>query len=149
MKKLILIILATALMSELSWADKHTEGEKQMPHVTGIGGVFFKSKDAQALTAWYAKNLGITMAPWGGAVFKPSEEKVKGDGVTVWNIDDTNTDKYSAPFMINYRVDDLVGLIANLKKAGVVIVKEPETYEYGKFASIMDPDGNRVELWEP
>lgn len=153
MKKIILFILTTALTIQFSWAEEQRQkGEKQMPHVTGIGGVFFKSKDAKALTAWYEKNLGITLQPWGGAVFRWSEDKAPEKGATAWHIDDINTDKYSpsqAPFMINYRVDDLTGLIANLKKAGVEIVKEPESTDHGKFASILDPDGNKVELWEP
>jgi len=123
-----------------------------MPHVTGIGGVFFKSKDAKALIAWYAKNLGITIQPWGGAVFRWKDDKEADQAATAWNVEDNNSAKFTpsqATFMINYRVDDLTGMIANLKNAGVEILKEPESSEYGKFASIMDPDGNRIELWEP
>jgi predicted enzyme related to lactoylglutathione lyase len=123
-----------------------------MPHVTGIGGVFFKSKDAKALMAWYAKNLGITLRPWGGAVLRWSDDPGADKAATAWNVYDGNSDQFSpsqATFMINYRVDDLVGMIADLKKAGVKILKEPEASEFGKFASIMDPDGNRIELWEP
>ena len=123
-----------------------------MPHVTGIGGVFFKSKDHKALAAWYAKNLGITLQPWGGAVFRWKEDKGADKAATAWDIANVDDDRFShskAPFMINYRVDDLMGMIANLKKAGVKILKELESSEYGKFASIMDPDGNKIELWEP
>lgn len=153
MKKIALAILTTVLATQFGWATENKKGEKQMPRVTGIGGVFFKSKDPKALTAWYAKNLGITLEPWGGAVFRWKDDKAATEkGATAWNIEDANTDKFSpsqATFLINYRVDDLLGLIANLKTAGVKVVKEMESTEYGKFASIMDPDGNRVELWEP
>ena len=123
-----------------------------MAKVTGIGGVFFKSKDPKALTAWYAKNLGMTIEVWGGAVLRWNADKTAEDGATAWGIEDSNTGKFSpsqSTFMINYRVDDLMGLIANLNKVGVKVLKEPESSEFGKFASIMDPDGNRVELWEP
>ena len=123
-----------------------------MPQVTGIGGVFIKSKDHKALAAWYAKNLGITIQPWGGAVFRWKEDKTADKGATAWDIVDINNDRFSpseANFMINYRVDDLLGMIAGLKKAGVKILKDLESSEYGKFASIMDPDGNKIELWEP
>jgi predicted enzyme related to lactoylglutathione lyase len=123
-----------------------------MAKVTGIGGVFFKSKDHKALAAWYAKHLGITLEAWGGAVLRWKEDKTADKAATAWNIEDSNTDKFSpsqSTFMINYRVDDLTGMITSLKEAGVEILKEPESSEYGKFASIMDPDGNRIELWEP
>jgi predicted enzyme related to lactoylglutathione lyase len=123
-----------------------------MAKITGIGGVFFKSNDAKSLTAWYAENLGMKIEPWGGAVLRWKEDKTADKGATAWNVEDGNTDKFSpsqAAFMINYRVDDLAGMMANLKRAGVKILKELESSEYGKFASIVDPDGNRVELWEP
>ena len=127
--------------------------ESNMPHVTGIGGVFFKSKgDPKTLTAWYEKNLGIKLSPWGGAVFRWSEDPTADKGATAWNIDGKDADKYSpseSAFMINYRVNDLIGLVANLKKSGVTILKDTESSEYGKFASIMDPEGNKIELWEP
>lgn len=121
-----------------------------MAKVTGIGGVFFKSKDAKALTAWYAKHLGITIAPWGGAVLRWNEDKAADKGATAWNIEDTHSDKFSpseSSFMINYRVDDLLGMLENLQAAGVEIVKT-EFDQFGKFAWIMDPDGNKLALWE-
>ena len=150
MSKLKFAIVALSL----SFVSQTTYGkESKMPHVTGIGGVFFKSKgDPKALTAWYGEHLGIKMAPWGGAIFKPPEDRAKDDGSTAWNIDEKNTDKYSpseSSFMINYRVDDLIGLMAHLKKSGVTILKDTESTDYGKFASIMDPEGNKIELWEP
>jgi predicted enzyme related to lactoylglutathione lyase len=124
-----------------------------MPQVTGIGGVFFKAKgDAKVLAAWYQEHLGIKLNPWGGAIFRWAEDKGAAKAATAWTIDDKNSEKYNASessFMINYRVDDLLGMIANLKKSSVRILKEPESSEFGKFASILDPEGNRIELWEP
>ncbi|MGZ3697434.1 MAG: VOC family protein [Bdellovibrionota bacterium] len=124
-----------------------------MPHVTGIGGVFFKAKgDPEALASWYQEHLGIKMAPWGGAVFRWAEDPGAAKAATAWSIDEKDSEKYSgseSSFLINYRVDDLFGMIANLKKSGVKILKDAESSEYGKFASILDPEGNRIELWEP
>jgi predicted enzyme related to lactoylglutathione lyase len=124
-----------------------------MAKVTGIGGVFFKSRgDHKALAAWYQKHLGMPLAPWGGAVLRWPEDRGEDKGLTVWHVAEPNT-KWFAPsdasFMINYRVDNMDELLANLKAAGVEVVKGPETHENGKFAWIADPDGNKLELWEP
>jgi predicted enzyme related to lactoylglutathione lyase len=124
-----------------------------VPHVTGIGGVFFKSKgDNKALAAWYEKHLGVKLESWGGAVFRSSEDPTGDKGATAWHIAEKDTkwfDPSKSSFMINYRVDDLDGMIANLKKEGIKIVQGPETSEQGKFAWIVDPDDNKIELWEP
>ena len=124
-----------------------------MARVTGIGGVFFKSrKDRKALAAWYEKHLGIPLAEFGGAIFRWPEDKAEDRGVTVWHVAEPESDWFSpsnAAFMINYRVDNLLELIADLRKAGIDVLKGPESDENGKFAWIMDPDGNKVELWEP
>jgi len=124
-----------------------------MPQVTGIGGVFFKAKgDPKVLAAWYQENLGIPLNPWGGAVFHWAEDKGAADAATAWNIDEANSDRYSGSdsnFMINYRVKDLLGMIDRLKKSGTKILDEPKSSEYGTFASFVDPEGNKVELWEP
>jgi predicted enzyme related to lactoylglutathione lyase len=124
-----------------------------MPQVTGIGGVFFKSKrDPKVLAAWYQEHLGIKLEPFGGAAFRWPEDKAEDKGVTAWSIADKDTKWFSpseSSFMINYRVDDLSGMIVGLQKSGVNILKGPESYENGKFAWIMDPEGNKVELWEP
>ncbi len=124
-----------------------------MARVTGIGGVFFKSKgDNKALAEWYQKHLGMTLEPWGGAILRWTEDRAEDGGLTVWHVAERDTDWFApsdAPFMINYRVDDLDGLLANLRAAGVEILKGPESHENGKFAWIADPDGNKVELWEP
>jgi predicted enzyme related to lactoylglutathione lyase len=124
-----------------------------MAKVTGIGGLFIKSsKDNDALNAWYRDNLGINLQDWGGAILEWSEDKQVDGGQTVWTTAAPDS-KWFAPsessFMINYRVDDLDGLIARFKENGVEIVKGPDEDFNGKFAWVMDPDGNKVELWEP
>ncbi len=124
-----------------------------MAKITGIGGVFFKStKDHQALAAWYQKYLGMQLEPWGGAVLRWPDDRAEDKGLTVWTVAERDTKWFApsgAPFMINYRVDDLGELLANLRAAGVEVLQGPESHENGKFAWIVDPDGNKVELWEP
>ena len=124
-----------------------------MAKVTGIGGVFFKSRGKGAdLGAWYQKNLGLNLEPWGGAILNWPDDKGPDGGLTVWNAADAETKWFSpseSSFMINYRVDDLGEMLEQLRAGGVAIVQGPESHENGKFAWIMDPDGNKVELWEP
>ena len=124
-----------------------------MAKVTGIGGVFFKSKsDSKELAAWYARHLGLPLQPWGGAMLKWSVDPAPDGGLTVWHVADKDTQWFSpssADFMINYRVDELEPLLAQLRRDGVTILKGPESDENGRFAWIVDPDGNKVELWEP
>ncbi len=125
-----------------------------MKRVTGIGGIFFKTQDPQALYQWYEKHLGIPRALDGAsATFEWREaDDPEGKGMTVWSIFPRDTkyfDPSAAPFMINYRVDDLDALLAALQEEGVKIDPHREDYDYGRFAWIMDPAGNRIELWEP
>jgi predicted enzyme related to lactoylglutathione lyase len=124
-----------------------------MARITGIGGVFFKSKnDGAALAAWYQKHLGLSVESFGGAILRWPDDKAEDKGVTVWCVADKESKWFSpsdSPFMINYRVDNLDELIAQLRGDGVEIISGPESHENGKFAWIMDPDGNKVELWEP
>ena len=124
-----------------------------MAKITGIGGVFFKSRsDHKELAAWYNKNLGMPMESWGGTILRWPDDKAEDGGLTVWTTAD-NDSKWFSPsessFMINYRVDNLDEMLASLKENGVEIQQGPESHENGKFAWIMDPDGNKVELWEP
>ena len=119
--------------------------------VTGLGGIFFKCADPKAQREWYSKHLGVPATEY-GAVFKWREdENPEKKGQTVWNPFKQET-KYFEPsakeFMINYRVEDLAALLEELKKEGVPIVGEMQVYDYGKFAHIMDPEGNKIELWE-
>ncbi len=122
-----------------------------MKRVTGIGGVFFKAKDPEALYAWYEKHLGLRRNSQTQAVVFESEETCDRRAQTIWSLF-PHTTKYFEPshasFMLNYRVDDLDGLVAALRNEGVEILGR-EDYDYGRFAWIMDPEGNRIELWEP
>lgn len=124
-----------------------------MARITGIGGVFFKSRnDRAALVAWYEKHLGLKLESFGGAILKWPEDRAEDKGLTVWHVAEKTSEWFSpsdSPFMINYRVDDLDEMIAQLKAGGVAIHQGPESHENGKFAWIMDPDGNKVELWQP
>jgi len=124
-----------------------------MAKVTGIGGVFFKAKsDPKALSAWYQQHLGMPLEVWGGAILRWPDDHAEDKGLTVWNAAKPDTEWFSpstSSFMINYRVDNMDELIAQLRAANIEIVKGPEKAENGKFAWIMDPDGNKVELWEP
>ncbi len=125
-----------------------------MKRVTGLGGVFFKTKDQKKIKAWYDKHLGIPSDQYGGSFrwIDPDKPDAKTHALTAWSPfkDDTT---YFAPsekeFMFNYRVENLVELLKVLKEEGVEIVGEMEEYPYGKFGWIMDPDGNKIELWEP
>ena len=124
-----------------------------MARITGIGGVFFKTRgDHKALAAWYQTHLGMPLEPWGGAALKWPEDRANDKGVTAWHVAKADS-KWFAPseasFMINYRVDNLDDMLAQLRAGGVEIVGGPESHENGKFAWIVDPDGNKVELWEP
>ena len=121
-----------------------------MARITGIGGVFVRAKgDAKALAAWYEKYLGLKLETWGGAVLRWPEDRAEDDGVTAWHVADAASDWFPGRFMVNYRVDDLDGMVAQLKAGGIALTKAPETHENGKFAWVTDPDGNKVELWEP
>ena len=124
-----------------------------MARVTGIGGVFFKAKgDNQKLAEWYKTHLGFSLEDFGGAILDWQEDKADDKGITVWSVAQHDTEWFgpsSSSFMINYRVDNLMEMIADMKANGVEVVKDIEFHENGKFAWVMDPDGNKVELWEP
>jgi predicted enzyme related to lactoylglutathione lyase len=123
-----------------------------MKKVTGLGGVFFKSNDPKAMNEWYAKNLGLTTSEYGTTFDWLDAEDPSKKGSTSWCAFPDNTkyfDPSAKPFMINYRVADLVALVDELKKDNVTIVDEIAEYDYGKFIHILDPEGNIIELWEP
>ena len=124
-----------------------------MAKVTGIGGVFLKCRgDRKGLAEWYSKHLGMPLESWGGAILKWPEDKADDNGLTVWHLADSDSKWFSpsdSAFMINYRVDNLDELLTQLGDAGIEVVSGPESAENGKFAWIMDPDGNKVELWQP
>lgn len=123
-----------------------------MKKVTGIGGIFFKSRDPKKISAWYQQHLGLPMNEY-GAMFEWFEAPdPNATGQTQWSAFPDNT-TYFAPsekeFMINYRVENLEALVEELRKEGVTILDDIETYSYGKFVHILDPEGNKIELWEP
>jgi predicted enzyme related to lactoylglutathione lyase len=124
-----------------------------MAKITGIGGIFFKSRqDHTALAAWYEQHLGLKLEGFGGAVLRWPEDKAEDNGLTVWTVAEKDSEWFSpsdSAFMINYRVDNMDEMIAQLRAGGVDILQGPEPYENGKFAWILDPEGNKVELWEP
>ncbi|MGH9456383.1 MAG: VOC family protein [Thermoanaerobaculia bacterium] len=124
-----------------------------MKRVTGIGGIFFKAKDAVALRAWYQKHLGIDVQEWGGAPFSWADESGKpAGGTTVWSVSDAESDDFApstAPFMINYRVADLDALLQTLRDEGCRVMDKVDESELGRFGWVIDPEGNKVELWQP
>ena len=124
-----------------------------MARVTGIGGVFLKCKgDRAGLAAWYQKHLGMALEDFGGAILRWPDDPAEDGGQTVWHLAEHDSQWFSpssSSFMINYRVDDLDEMLAELRAGGVDVTGGPESHENGKFAWIMDPDGNKVELWEP
>lgn len=123
------------------------------PRVTGIGGVFFKARDPKALGAWYRDNLGLDVSEWGGVVFQwQTPEYPQPDGSTIWSLLPSDSKHFApseSPFMINYRVDDLDAMVAMLRAKGCAVDEKTQDSEYGKFGWVMDPEGNRIELWEP
>lgn len=124
-----------------------------MKRVTGIGGIFFKAKDAAALQAWYKLHLGIDVQTWGGTAFSWADDAgVPVGGTTIWSIASEQTEQFApsnARFMINYRVDDLHALVKVLREEGCNVLDKIDDSEHGKFAWVIDPEGNKVELWQP
>ena len=125
-----------------------------MKRVTGLGGIFFKAENPGRLYEWYEKHLGLAREPDGSAVIFHWRQDDEGaaPGMTVWSIFPAATryfDPSQSSFMMNFRVDDPDALLELLRAEGVKIEEKREEHEYGKFAWIMDPEGNRIELWEP
>lgn len=123
-----------------------------MARVTGIGGVFLKARDPRALSEWYAKHLGFVLEAWGGAILKWPDDKAGDGGLTVWNLVEPTSTLFTpsaSTFMINYRVDDLEALARDLAAANIPLLGPVEKHENGKFGWLLDPEGNKIELWEP
>ena len=124
-----------------------------MSRVTGIGGIFFKAKDPERMQAWYRRHLGIDVQDWGGAAFRWVD--ASGDpvgGTTIWSITAGAGDAFApsaASFMVNYRVADLGAVLAALREEGCDVLDAHDESEFGKFGWVIDPEGNKVELWEP
>lgn len=156
MRKTVFLTLAFATTFCLGFALKtiisNSNSGNKMKKVTGIGGIFFKCKDPKKVRDWYKTHLGLNTNDY-GTVFEwhQGTDSTK-KGFTQWSPFNDNS-KYFEPstrdFMINYRVENLEKLVAELKKEGVTIVDKIETYDYGKFVHILDVEGNKIELWEP
>ncbi|MEO6798992.1 MAG: VOC family protein [Rhodanobacter sp.] len=126
-------------------------GNERMTRVTGIGGIFIKAKDPGALRDWYKKHLGIDVQAWGGTSFRWVDGSGKPTtGTTAWMIGNgKNFAPSDSAFMVNYRVANLETLLAALRAERCNVLPKTEESEYGKFGWVMDPEGNKVELWEP
>lgn len=123
-----------------------------MKKVTGIGGIFFKTKNPEIIRDWYSKHLGLQTDEYGSSFewIVPGSSGAKG--VTQWSPFKDSTDYFepsSKEFMINYRVENIEALVEELKKEGVTMLDEIAVYDYGKFVHILDPENNKIELWEP
>ena len=142
MRRLLLIF--TALMG-LAMTPTHAA---EKGHITGIGGIFFKSRDPKALAQWYKDVLGLPVESWGGAALPTGQPG--HPPVVVWNAFPQDT-PYFAPrdYMINFAVDDMDAFLARLKEKGVAILSRDDSDPHGSFAWITDPDGTKIELWAP
>ena len=162
-KILFLIILTTScniatnnIEKKSSQADNLNQNDTIMkdttPKVTGIGGIFFRTKNPKETREWYGKNLGLAINEYGSPFEFRNANRPEEINYLTWSPFAEDT-KYFAPsekdFMINYRVQNIEGLLIKLKENGVTIVDTIQEYEYGKFVHIMDADGNKIELWEP
>ena len=122
------------------------------PKVTGIGGIFFFAENPKETREWYAKNLGFDVNDWGSTFESRNVDKPEEVTSLQWSPFKKGDDYFSPSkkdFMINYRVQNIEGLVNQLKENGVTVLDEIATYDYGKFVHIMDAEGNKVELWEP
>ncbi len=120
-----------------------------MKRVTGIGGIFFKCKDPDALKDWYRRHLGLDTDQWGTNFEWRQAEDAEKKGFTQWSPTSEKSKHFDGAVMINYRVENLEELVAQLKNEGVSLTDEIETFSYGKFVHILDSEGNKIELWEP
>jgi len=123
-----------------------------MKRVTGIGGIFFKAKDPAKIKQWYGEHLGLNTDDYGTSFEWRHSDDTNKKGFTAWSPMKETTDYFfpsEKQFMINFRVANLEELLIELKKEGVEQIGEIQLFEYGKFAHILDPEGNKIELWEP
>ena len=129
------------------------ESEDQMKRVTGIGGIFFSAKDPKALGAWYKTHLGIDVQDWGGTAFTWTDaDGNPTKGTTIWSVGPAGGSQFApskSTFMVNYRVEDLTALLQALRAEGCDVLEKTGDSDFGKFGWVMDPEGNKVELWQP
>lgn len=140
------------LTTFFSFAFNNYNNKNKMKRVTGIGGIFFKCKDPKKVIEWYQKHLDLDTNPYGATFEWYESSDITKKAQTQWT-PFAETTKYFEPstkgFMINYRVENLEALVEALKKEGVNIIDKIETFDYGKFIHILDPEGNKIQLWEP
>lgn len=123
-----------------------------MARVVDIGGVFYKARDMDALREWYRTGLGLDVQSWGGAMLFHGGADAPGAGYTVWSLFPADTDYFAPsdkPFMLNLRVDDLDGVLAQLRQTGASVLDRRQEDENGRFGYVVDPEGTLIELWEP
>ena len=128
------------------------DSTRDKPRVHGLGGVFFKAEDPGALSAWYAEHLGVGVQDWGGAVFPWRREDTGESAYTVWSPFKASSEYFKPsdkPFMLNFRVDDLDGMLEALRAAGCNVLDRSDDGEQGRFGYVMDPEGHLIELWQP
>lgn len=149
-KSLVLALIIINGVIMVSGNDKQKDSTNKK--VTGIGGIFFKCKNPGEMRKWYSDNLGLKTNEYGSLFEFRLADKPDKKGYLQWSpfVDSTTYFEPSQKeYMINYRVENIESLVEELKKAGVVVLDTIETYDYGKFVHIMDPEGNKIELWEP
>lgn len=152
MKKNAILILALITTFFMGYAFKSFNKPNKtnyMKKVTGIGGVFFKCNNPKEVTEWYHKHLGLNTNPYGATFEWYERPDSAAKAQTQWTPFADSSNYFESNFMINYRVENLEALVESLKKEGVTIVDEMETFDYGKFIHILDVEGNKVQLWEP
>lgn len=147
-----LLMLLASFLSGFTASIMVSNNRQKMKRVTGIGGIFFKCRNPKAINQWYKTHLGFNTTPYGTSFeWRDITDSTKR-GLTQWNPFPEDT-KYFEPsekdFMINYRVEDLEQLVEVLRKENVTILDHIETFDYGKFVHILDPEGNKIQLWEP
>jgi len=123
-----------------------------MKKVTGIGGIFFKCKNPEKIKNWYASNLGLVVDAYGSTFETRNALNPEKINYTQWSPFKDDSDYFEPSkkaFMVNYRVENLEALVAELKKKDVIVLDKIESFDYGKFVHILDPEGNKIELWEP
>lgn len=126
--------------------------EDSIPRVTGIGGIFFKAENPEAVKNWYGKNLGLAVDPFGAPFEFRNANRPEEVNYLNWDAFPDSTSYFNPSekeFMINYRVQHLERLVQKLKENGVMVLDEIAVYDYGKFVHILDLEGNKIELWEP
>ncbi len=140
------------MKKEKKHQDDTNSSEDVTPKVTGVGGIFFFSENPEKTKEWYSKHLGLEVNQWGSSFEFRNANRPDEINYLQWSPFKEGSD-YFAPskkeFMVNYRVQNIEGLVDNLKESGVTVLDNIETFDYGKFVHIMDGEGNKIELWEP